>query len=185
MNTPYTANTPGPRNNLLTWGSKPGLNDLRILRLLQFAQQQLDVLNSSMPSYTVDNQKKRYFEDNAATSALFAMQLCDPIYNLTIKFGSGTTVPNWASLRPPSNTAPAMRTMTTLQPPVTQRLAPPAGTTEPASERNVEEEDLSEHEDTFTRPMGYVPPAHVFASLGSHVPRIPTLPEPASPLSFD
>ncbi|KND88087.1 hypothetical protein TOPH_07326 [Tolypocladium ophioglossoides CBS 100239] len=70
-------------NNIFFWDSKSGsgLDDLRVVWPPRFAAVQLKELQDKMGTYGT---QKPYFQDNAPTSALFAMQLNDPIYNLTI-----------------------------------------------------------------------------------------------------
>ncbi|RYP41835.1 hypothetical protein DL767_000736 [Monosporascus sp. MG133] len=82
----YHPNGDQSTDNIFIWDSKPGtgLNDLRILRLPRVAKLQCETLQELMPKYKDGDKEKPYFNDNMATSALLAMQLNDPIYNLTI-----------------------------------------------------------------------------------------------------
>ncbi len=179
------------KDPLFVWGSAAGRNDLRILRLPRFAQAQLDKLNTAMPTYGVGNDEKKYFSDDTATSALFSMQLSDPVYNLVINFDGAIAEGKLRSLMPPPPMAAAMmstatRTLTSLQPPVVQKLSRVAGAAETSGSSEEEssddedpEEDSENDEDdrpaqaTFERHADYVPPAHEFASLAPHLSSIP------------
>ncbi|PLN77509.1 hypothetical protein BDW42DRAFT_196489 [Aspergillus taichungensis] len=88
---------PDDPNNVFLWGTKPGSSDLRLLHLPRYATLQLEALNRLMGE---TEQKQKYFDDDTATSALFALQLNDPIFSLTIKFNP--------------QTIPTMRRMATL-----------------------------------------------------------------------
>lgn len=126
LNLPTTPESP---DNFFIWGSEPGKTDLRMLRSERFAQVQLDVLREHMPPYSTDtDSKSKYFDDDTPTSALFAMQLGDPIFNLTIDLQDH---PDLSILKPAASEAPmaAMasvepRTLTSLVPPVIPGLAP-------------------------------------------------------------
>lgn len=104
----------GSLDNIFIWDSEPGkgLNDLRILRLPKFAEVQLDILQNKMGTYGDDDDKKPYFKDDPATSALFAMQLNDPVYNLTIDLKEHPNAIGMASLAPPGGSGgPEVRTL--------------------------------------------------------------------------
>lgn len=104
-------------DNIFIWDSEPGsgLNDLLILRLPRLAQLQLDTLQELMPTYKDVDLEKLYFDDNTATSALLAMQLNDPIYNLTIDLkGTGATAMLSSGARPESSDS--IRTLKQLVP---------------------------------------------------------------------
>ncbi|KAF5667489.1 hypothetical protein FDENT_12081 [Fusarium denticulatum] len=87
---------PSSENNWFTWSTVPkplvdGKDegdpdaDLRILRLPSFVQKQMDRLNDNMGSFTDDEGKKQnYFRDDVPNSALLAMQLNDPYYQLFV-----------------------------------------------------------------------------------------------------
>lgn len=121
---------PSDSDNLFVWGSKPGLTDLHILRLPRFADVQLTELSNKMGDYVDGNETRKYFDDDTATSALFALQLNDPIYNLTISFKEDpSSVRALTSLSPPEGAAAANapRTLKLLTPSkVTKLMAPPA-----------------------------------------------------------
>ncbi|KAI1066193.1 hypothetical protein LB506_008201 [Fusarium annulatum] len=87
---------PSSEDNWFTWSTIPkplvgGKDegdpdaDLRILRLPSFVKKQMDLLNENMGSFTDDEGNKQdYFRDTVPTSALLAMQLNDPYYQLII-----------------------------------------------------------------------------------------------------
>ncbi|KAF4963306.1 hypothetical protein FSARC_8674 [Fusarium sarcochroum] len=112
------AYTPNSSSNIFMWNSQPNrrINDLRILRLPAFADVQLRTLQEGMGRQ--EGTGIPYFEDNASTSALFAMQLNDPIYNLTINMaGSSKAAQAVAGLAPPDmeSGSPELRTINMLQ----------------------------------------------------------------------
>lgn len=76
--------TPDSPDGLLVWGAAPGAADLRILRLQRYAAEQLQTLRRLMPKYDDGGIERPYFDDDAPSSALLAMQLNDPVYNLTV-----------------------------------------------------------------------------------------------------
>lgn len=114
---PSKANDP---DNIFIWGSKPGLNDLHILRLPRYADVQLNALVEKMGSFEKEKgaEKTKYFDDDTATSALIALQLNDPIYSLTINLAS---VNAQAALEQLSSTDNTSRTLELLQPPEINR----------------------------------------------------------------
>ncbi|KAF5676664.1 hypothetical protein FCIRC_6959 [Fusarium circinatum] len=86
---------PSSEDNWFTWSTIPkplvgGKDegdpdaDLRILRLPSFAQKQMDLLNANMGSFDGGGNKQDYFHDTVPNSALLAMQLNDPYYQLII-----------------------------------------------------------------------------------------------------
>ncbi|KAI0901550.1 hypothetical protein F4806DRAFT_4852 [Annulohypoxylon nitens] len=107
---------PGDQDNWFVWDSKPKPssrasesdeeesddgedddlgpeNDLRVLRLPHYADEQLVILQDKMGTFVDgDGHDKKYFDDNTATSALFAMQLNDPIYYLQINLQGNTAL---------------------------------------------------------------------------------------------
>ncbi|KJZ70939.1 hypothetical protein HIM_09690 [Hirsutella minnesotensis 3608] len=116
----YTPSGETSLDNVFLWDSsrRQRLNDLRILRLPRFAQVQLDSLKNGMGRYDDAGVSKPYFSDDAPTSALFGMQLNDPIYNLTIdlKDHSPTSM-NISGLHPPAdgNGSSEIRTLTLMK----------------------------------------------------------------------
>ncbi|KAI0447283.1 hypothetical protein F4803DRAFT_364629 [Xylaria telfairii] len=119
--------TPGKADSLFLWNTVPDPgreaigtaseddemdppteNDLRAIKTPAFAKRQLDMLNDpekGVGTYTdPEGHSKKYFDDDTPNSALFAMQLTDPIWFLEIPFqkkGEGP-IPALASLQPPS-----------------------------------------------------------------------------------
>ncbi|KAI1270211.1 hypothetical protein F5Y18DRAFT_367537 [Xylariaceae sp. FL1019] len=122
------------KDNFFVWGTSadatdPHFNDLRFLRLPYYAQRQQEILQSEMPMYQDGNVQKRYFDDQEANSALFAMQLADPKYQLQINFTEGTVINVLARLRPDtplaspsSSSPPAVRTLSMLELPHHHKL---------------------------------------------------------------
>ncbi|KAG8412681.1 hypothetical protein J3458_013122 [Metarhizium acridum] len=76
---------PTDANNWFIWSADAasGADDVRLLRLPYFAEQQLALLRV-WSDEEVSKGKNRPFDDDTANSALLAMQLSDPIYSLTI-----------------------------------------------------------------------------------------------------
>ncbi|KAI1171804.1 hypothetical protein F4777DRAFT_564071 [Nemania sp. FL0916] len=106
---------PGDPDNIFSWDATPGsgLNDLRLIWPPRFAAVQLKELQDNMGKYN----NTPYFDDNAATSALFAMQLNDPIYNLTIDLNPHPKAGTMAALGPPGvSTSPEIRALRMLKP---------------------------------------------------------------------
>lgn len=168
---------PSDSDNLFVWGSTPGLNDLHILRLPHFADVQLLELSDKMGSQQDGDTNIKYFEDDTANSALFALQLNDPIYNLTISLTTPSASTALAGLSPPADGVDkqAPRTLKLLAPSTINRFTP-------ISEPSGNGEDPLKKPDhgalaaaaTFERPESYKPAPHVFASLAPHVRAIPT-----------
>ncbi|KAI1819783.1 hypothetical protein F4861DRAFT_111065 [Xylaria intraflava] len=77
---------PTDPNNWFIWSTKAesGTDDVRLLRLPYYAEQQLSLLRA-WSDEEVRKHHERPFDDNTANSAQLAMQLNDPIYSLTIK----------------------------------------------------------------------------------------------------
>ncbi|KOS19909.1 hypothetical protein ESCO_005595 [Escovopsis weberi] len=148
------------KDSLFVWGSRPnaGLNDLRILRLPRFADAQLKELQDGMGTYNDGGMQKPYFKDDASTSALLAMQLNDPVYNLTIDLQPHSKASALADLGGPPRSAPAeVRTLKRLTPARTRTslalgAGGPAGGSCPAK---AEVEDSQPA--TFQRPASYIP----------------------------
>lgn len=86
---------PEDPNNVFIWGTKSGSNDLRLLHLPRYATLQLDALNRLMGESEGDKPIK-YFQDDTATSALFALQLNDLVFSLTVKFDPKSAPPTRA-----------------------------------------------------------------------------------------
>lgn len=83
--TPGIVMKPTDTNNWFVWSTDAasGADDVRLLRLPYFAQQQLALLRA-WSDEEVSKGQQRPFDDDTANSALLAMQLTDPIYSLTI-----------------------------------------------------------------------------------------------------
>ncbi|KAI1634232.1 hypothetical protein F4809DRAFT_537751 [Biscogniauxia mediterranea] len=171
-------------DNIFIWSSQPdqNLNDLRILRLPAFADVQLKILQDMMGKQ--EGTDLPYFVDDASTSALFAMQLNDPIYNLTINMAddSSGAAQAFAGLAPPPDIgsgSPELRTINMLQAVRVKKLYAPGaeGSTAPAesdSDDNDDKDSTSHEEDTFTRRADYVPPQHALSNhLAPHVRAMP------------
>lgn len=176
---------PSDPDNLFTWGSTPGLTDLHILRLPRFADVQLQELVDKMGSYEDGSTEIKYFDDDTATSALFALQLSDPIYSLRIRLTTPEALTALASLAPPDGGAEvhAPRTLKRLKHSRVERSI--------AAQEHEESEDPPPEPDhdalaasaTFERHESYSPAPCVLASLGPHVRAIPTeTPTPPVPV---
>ncbi|RBR14471.1 uncharacterized protein FIESC28_07707 [Fusarium coffeatum] len=173
--------TPLTAENVFIWNSQPNQNigDLRILRLPAFTDLQLKTLRDMMGKQ--HGTGVSYFDDNTSTSALFAMQLNDPIYNLTINVAGSRLTEALASLAPPDvgDGSPGLRTMNMLQAVRVKKLS--ASGEEVAatafgddSEPN-DESDIGNYEGwDYSRPEGYAPsPDGVSSHLAPHVRAMP------------
>lgn len=159
-------------DNIFIWGSQPdqNLTDLRILRLPAFADVQLKILQEMMGKQ--EGTDIPYFKDDASTSALFAMQLNDPIYNLTINMAESSKATRAvAGLAPPDmgSGSPELRTINMLQAVRVKKLSAPGAEvstapTENDSDDNDDKDDGGQKEGTFTRPADYVPPLDAFSN---------------------
>lgn len=113
-----------------------------------------------------------YFKDDASTSALFSMQLNDPIYNLTINMAeSSRAAQAVAGLAPPDmgSGSPELRTINMLQAVGVKKLSAPGAEvstapTEDDSDDNDDKDNGGQKEGTFTRPADYVPPLDAFSN---------------------
>lgn len=178
-------------DNIFVWDSDPSkrLNDLRILRLPQYADVQLKTLQEKMGTYDEGGVKKPYFQDTTATSALFAMQLNDPVYNLTIDLKAHPTTPAMAALSPPgdgSTASPELRTLKQLGTARPKRLAvddPDDGSDSP---REPDSDDDDGEAEAFQRHADYTPTATALSKhIAPHVRALATvsgdnLPTPAT-----
>lgn len=162
---------------MFVWGSTPGLTDLHVLRLPHFADVQVLELNDNMGSQQDGDTNVKYFEDDTANSALFALQLNDPIYNLTIGLTTPSALTSLAALAPSPDEVEkkASRTLKLLNHSVVQSFLAPY-------EDPSQDEDLLKAPDhdalalgaTFERHESYQPAPHVFANLAPHVRAVPT-----------
>ncbi|KAM0229922.1 hypothetical protein ACHAPO_009644 [Fusarium lateritium] len=174
--------TPSSANNIFTWNSQPNqsLNDLRILRLPAFADLQLETLQKEMPKQPGKNAP--YFEDDTSTSALFAMQLNDPIYNLTINMSDSSSASRaLADLAPPDSGdgSPEVRTINMLQAVRVKKLSMPGAEVvtaaiEDDSDQD-EQGDISSYEGwDYSRPTVYAPSHDGLSTcLAPHVKTLP------------
>ncbi|TWU71089.1 hypothetical protein ED733_002579 [Metarhizium rileyi] len=92
--TPGIAMKPTDTNNWFIWSTDAasGADDVRLLRLPYFAQQQLALLRAWSDEEASKGQE-RPFDDDTANSALLAMQLTDPIYSLTVNLEGSQSTP--------------------------------------------------------------------------------------------
>ncbi|KAF2144839.1 uncharacterized protein K452DRAFT_131062 [Aplosporella prunicola CBS 121167] len=168
---------PDDAKNIFIWGSEPGkgLSDLRILRLPQFADLQLQTLREGMGSHD----GKPYFDDNTATSALFSMQLNDPIYNLTICVKEKLSSKDVAGLTPPGASSSEIRTLKQLGTALVNNFAK-----EPESKDTLSPWDKSDEYDgtaTFRRHKDYTPTSKALArNLAPHIRTLKVLSEASS-----
>ena len=176
-------------NNIFIWGSAPDSTDLHMLRLPHFPDLQLQLLIDKMGSYSDPNtgQQIKYFDDVAATSALFAMQLNDPVYSLTVNFASPKAEATLASLAnlDPRHRGP--RILNVLEPSTAHK----PGTTQ---RDQVEDDDDGNSpsppdHDALTANARYVRPAsyqpsrtELAVNLAPHVPSLPIVPLAATTL---
>lgn len=183
---------PSDPDNLFVWGSTPGLTDLHILRLPHFADVQVLELNDNMGSQQYGDTNVKYFEDDTANSALFALQLNDPIYNLTIGLTTPSALTSLAALAPSPDEVEkqAPRTLKLLNNSVVQSfLAPYEDPSKNEDLLKAPDHDAPALGATFERHESYQPAPHVFANLAPHVRAVPTesgtsqvlAPEPGAP----
>ncbi|KAJ4854229.1 uncharacterized protein T069G_11208 [Trichoderma breve] len=169
------------KDNIFIWGSKPGqgLNDLRILRLPKYANVQLEELEKwkqTAPDGTP------YFKDDTATSALFSMQLNDPVYKLTVDLKAHPENESLAALGPSSGpSATEVRTLRQLEP---ARMAMHPGYRQGGNGVPSQITPYNDDDDddegatgvTFQRHGEYVPTVKALAkNLAPHVRHIPTI----------
>lgn len=119
----------------------------------------------------------KYSEDDTATSALFALQLNDPIYILTIALTTPSALTSLAGLAPSPGGVEkqAPRTLKLLNQSVVQSFPAP-------DESPRDDEDLLKAPDhdalalkaTFKRHESYQPAPNVSANLAPHVRAVPT-----------
>nr|RBQ94706.1 hypothetical protein FVER53263_07741 [Fusarium verticillioides] len=173
--------SPTTEKNIFTWNSIRGqsLNDLRILRLPAFADLQLEVLRDKMGK--PEGSGIAYFADDTSTSALFAMQLNDPIYNLTINMADrAMAVQAIADLAPPDmgDGSPELRTINMVEAVRVKKLSVPGAdvSAAPVGNEPHDEDDYNDtgREDSFTRAEDYVSPLDVVSNyLSPHVRAMP------------
>ncbi|KAI0118163.1 hypothetical protein GGR51DRAFT_498337 [Nemania sp. FL0031] len=170
---------PGDANNIFSWDatSGSGLNDLRLIWPPRFAAIQLKELQDNMGTYN----GTPYFDDNAPTSALFAMQLNDPIYNLTIDLNSHTKSGTVAELGPPAaSTSPEIRALRMLNPAPITRVTDSDERPSDTPSKYLDNDD--DYGATFKRHEGYTASATALSNfLAPNVRALPVLSIP--PLS--
>ncbi|KAI1802212.1 hypothetical protein F4811DRAFT_573201 [Daldinia bambusicola] len=171
-------------DKIFFWDAKPGsgLNDLRIIWPPRFSAVQLKKLQDGMGTYSDGGTQKRYFNDDTATSALFAMQLNDPIYNLTIDLQSHASSGAVAQIGPPGDSStPEIRTLRLMGTARVNKLVPE---NKSATTPTKVQEDDDDYGATFKRLQSYVAsPTALSHFLAPNVRAIPvaslaSLPEP-------
>ncbi|KAI1186325.1 hypothetical protein F5B17DRAFT_454606 [Nemania serpens] len=180
---------PGDANNIFIWDAKSGsgLNDLRIIWPPRFAAVQLQQLQDKMGKYDNGGVQMPYFEDSTPTSALFAMQLNDPIYNLTIDLNSHTASGTIAKLGPPGvPSSPEVRTLRMLGTALVNKVI---GLNERPGDAPLKHlDDDEDYGATFKRLQGYVAsPTALSKFLAPHVRAVPVLSasSPSEPTDLD
>ncbi|PHH75716.1 hypothetical protein CDD82_4311 [Ophiocordyceps australis] len=172
---------PKDSDNIFVWGSQPNmeLNDLRVLRLPRFADRQLQILREKMPTYDDGGTAKLFFDDDAISSALFAMQINDPIYQLIIDLNDhppgkssgsiGDLGGEQASVA--KSSPPELRTLRQLGTSQIKRLKTSDDDAVPRSEETVDlDADKDVETPTFQRRKGYKPsPTELLLNLAPNV----------------
>ncbi|KAK3944840.1 hypothetical protein QBC46DRAFT_304285 [Diplogelasinospora grovesii] len=168
--------TKGPKDdkNWFIWSTEPSsqTNDLRVIRLPFYAEEQRRILESGMD--------KRYFDDDTPNSALLAMQLNDPFYRLIISAaGDQNAAALFAQIRD-ENQAP--RSLKLVNP---SRLCKLFVEDKEEDQEEVEpaepEPEISSPAAAYRRHESYRPLPHVLSSnLAPHVRSIPAY-EPSHP----
>ncbi|RYP91659.1 hypothetical protein DL770_002225 [Monosporascus sp. CRB-9-2] len=179
-------------NNIFFWDSQSGseLNDLRITWPPRFAAVQLKELQDNMSTYDDGGVQRPYFQDSAATSALFAMQLNDPVYNLTIDLNAHPKSGAIANIgQPGSWSGPEIRILRLMG---TARVKKLVGSDTRSSDTPLRHQaDDDDYGATFKRLQGYVAtPTALSNFLAPNVRAFPvvsaaSLPNPAVILSQD
>ncbi|KAK3395150.1 hypothetical protein B0H63DRAFT_506684 [Podospora didyma] len=177
---------PSDSDNWFVWSTDPSSstqNDLRVLRLPFFAEEQLKVLTD--PEHGMD---KRFFDDDTANSALLAMQLNDPFYSLTIHASNPGVASLMAQIRDDN---PEPRGLKLINPSEVRKLFVPDHDSEDDEDDDSEEEESEEDDEEeddgdedssaaastaspsaiFQRHDSYQPHDHVTSSnLAPHAP---------------
>ncbi|KAI0409852.1 hypothetical protein F4802DRAFT_4033 [Xylaria palmicola] len=160
-------------DNIFSWDSESGseLNGLRIIWPPRFADVQLQDLRDNMGTYDDNGVQKPYFQDDAATSALFAMQLNDPIYNLTIELNDDSSG-QLAQLRRPSN-SPETRSLGLMNTARVKKLRDRNGLSGGAP---LQKDDNDDYGADFQRLSSYVATqAALSKCLAPHIRTIPSI----------
>ncbi|RYP65028.1 hypothetical protein DL770_009084 [Monosporascus sp. CRB-9-2] len=171
---------PTDPNNWFVWSTEAesGTDDVRLLRLPFFAEQQLSLLRQWSDD-EVNKGHQKPFDDDTPNSALLAMQLTDPIYSLTVKLQGASSLSTNMSPRTEDSSAPkAPRTLISTVPSRITPLVPPdedEGEDDGDTTASMTAEDtsipsqLGRHEDYRVEP-------HVSqTNLAPHVRAIPPL----------
>ncbi|KAI1406920.1 hypothetical protein F5Y13DRAFT_207166 [Hypoxylon sp. FL1857] len=168
-------------DKIFLWDSEsaPKSNDLRIIWPPAFAAKQLSVLQNKMGTYDDGGTQKPYFHDTAPTSALFAMQLNDPIYNLIIDLNSHPKTESIAKIGPPGgSSSPEIRTLKLVD---TARVNKLASAKTPDNTPSGQQDD-DDYGATFTRHGNYTAtPTALSNSLAPHVRALPVVPMASNP----
>ncbi|KAI0423465.1 hypothetical protein F5Y09DRAFT_327308 [Xylaria sp. FL1042] len=164
---------PSDSNNIFFWDAESGsgLSDLRVIWPPRFAAVQLKELQDNMGNYN----GMPYFDDYTPTSALFAMQLNDPIYNLTIDLNSHAKSGAIATLGAPSvSTNPEIRTLRLLSVARVKRFFDSGGTLSDTPSKHLDNDD--DYGATFQRLQSYVASSTALSTFfAPNVRALPTL----------
>ncbi|KAI0907854.1 hypothetical protein F4823DRAFT_626001 [Ustulina deusta] len=167
--------------NIFSWDSESGsgLNDLRVIWPPRFAAVQLQELQDNMGTYEDNGVQRPYFQDDAPTSALFAMQLNDPIYNLTIDLNDHPSEA-MAKLRRPANpNSPETRTLGLMNTARVKKLRDRSGQ---SGGTPLKKDDNNDYGANFKRLSSYVA-THTALSkcLAPHIRTIPAISMASAP----
>ncbi|TGJ87799.1 hypothetical protein E0Z10_g928 [Xylaria hypoxylon] len=176
----------GDPNNIFSWDSGSGSDpsDLRVIWPPRFADVQFQELLKDMGTYKDNNgATKPYFQDDVPTSALFAMQLNDPIYNLTINLDPNSS--NLAAkIRRPGNpsSSPETRALGLMN---TARVKKLRDRSERPGDTPVKKnDDNDDYGANFKRLSSYVAtPTALSKFLAPHVRSIPAISMDSTPQS--
>ncbi|KAL8286079.1 hypothetical protein RB597_002940 [Gaeumannomyces tritici] len=162
--------TPDSADSPFVWGSEPGEADLRLLQPEKYAQLQIATLQSmpTQPNKPDGTPGDPYFSEDKPTSALLAMQLNDPNYNLTVNFETPEARVALMALSGPDD---APRTLLRLEPPTVERI----GEEDNASDDESSPWDGSDDETVYERHEAYQAPKHLLASNAPHVGLLPSV----------
>ncbi|KAL8372581.1 hypothetical protein RB595_002090 [Gaeumannomyces hyphopodioides] len=165
--------TPDSSDSPFVWGSEPGETNLRLLRPETYSRLQIDTLQSmpKQPDKPDGTPGDPYFSEDKPTSALLAMQLNDPNYNLTVNFETPEArVALMALSMGPDDNAP--RTLLRLEPPTVERVAEED---DDGSDDESSPWDGSDDETVYERHEAYQAPKHLLASNAPHVGLLPSV----------
>ncbi|PHH92179.1 hypothetical protein CDD83_8565 [Cordyceps sp. RAO-2017] len=176
--------TPSDEDNWLVWSSTPqsGSADLRLLRLPFYAEEQLRVLRADMGTFVDEKgQTVEFFDDDAPTSALLAMQLNDPVYKLIVPL-AGEQAVAIQSLSSKSSPAPEPRTLRLVGVPGTRASAGADVQAPPSAPTRQQPEDPPGSSPAFGRHELYKPSlSDLRRDLGPHTRAAVYLTPRASP----